>query len=256
MNILNPFSKIALTIIFTINLGIPAFALQQDKPEVKIEITDEDIKNELFDIASENQRTNTYREARTFMFGELDIVNENKHYIIESIYCGINFNSDNLPSIGPNRIPKHTVLNTEHSWPQSKFSNAFNKQLQKSDLHHLFPSKSKANSIRSNIPFGEITKNRKDASCSKSSRGLNEFGDDVFEPRPEVRGDIARALFYFSVRYRKSIPNNEEVFLRKWHKEDPVSSKELIRHNKISEYQNNINPFILDPELTDIIDNF
>ena len=44
-------------------------------------------------------------------------------------------------------------MNTEHTWPQSKGATG----AAKSDLHHLFPTDSKANSIRGNHPFGIVT---------------------------------------------------------------------------------------------------
>ena len=48
----------------------------------------------------------------------------------------------------------------------------------------------------------------------------------------------------------------EEVFLKQWHRDDPVDQDEIRRNEKIYQIQGNRNPFIDDPELVDQIDNF
>jgi len=95
----------------------------------------------------------------------------------------------------------------------------------------------------------------------------------VWQPRDEVKGDVARMIFYMATRYEGEngepdlevidyIPadqyTNEPVHaklsaLLKWHVEDTVDNYERIRNEVIYSYQNNRNPFIDHPEYVDMI---
>ena len=77
-----------------------------------------------------------------------------------------------------------------------------------------------------------------------------------FDPPNEVKGDIARAMFYFSIRYKIQIHEPQETFLRLWHYEDPVSEWEIERNNRVFYLQFNRNPFIDYPDLVEKILNF
>jgi endonuclease I len=93
---------------------------------------------------------------------------------------------------------------------------------------------------------------------------------DSFEPRAEVKGDVARILFYMATRYEgeKGEPDlelNDRVnngsaayhgrisVLIRWHHEDPVDDFERNRNEVIYSYQGNRNPFIDYPEFADMI---
>ena len=126
---------------------------------------------------------------------------------------------------------------------------------QKSDLHHLFPVKSLANSTRGNSPFAEVSGEGL-PDCKSSIRGIDIYSQNsAFEPPQSHKGNVARALFYFAVRYKLNIPQHEEIHLRRWHTEDPVDSLESLRHEKIALIQGNRNPFIDDPYLIDRIED-
>jgi endonuclease I len=91
-----------------------------------------------------------------------------------------------------------------------------------------------------------------------------------FEPPDEVKGDLARAYFYMSIRYMHQFQccqNNAvagariqaplEAVLRRWHRQDPVDAREHERARRIAQdWQGNVNPFILFPELVDRIEDF
>ncbi|MBN2829864.1 MAG: endonuclease [Candidatus Cloacimonetes bacterium] len=137
-----------------------------------------------------------------------------------------------------------------------------------SDLHNLKPEETNVTSIRARLDFDE--------GGSDVSTAPGNFVDlDSFEPRDEVKGDIARILFYMDVRYEGDVPSNyageldlvlvDDVntdpneslghgeygklsTLLKWHLEDPVDDFERNRNNVIYSYQNNRNPFIDNPE--------
>ena len=62
------------------------------------------------------------------------------------------------------------------------------------------PSLPGANSTRGNLPFGEVVGER-DMDFAPSYRGVNARGVEVFEVRPERRGDVARIKFYMAIRW-------------------------------------------------------
>lgn len=203
------------------------------------------------------QRMLSYKEARKYLFGQIYLKTDHNGYYVKDIYCG-DIITESMDKIGPNSIPTTKYINTEHTWPQSKFSTNFPKDLQRSDLHHLFPTNSRANSIRSSFNFSEVDGDELE-DCTSSSIGVALHGTSsrtFFSPPENVRGDIARALFYFSVRYQLPISATEEASLKTWHKDDPVSADEVERNQAVYEIQGNRNPFIDYAELVDLIDDF
>ncbi|MCQ2286428.1 MAG: endonuclease [Bacteroidales bacterium] len=144
-----------------------------------------------------------------------------------------------------------------------------------SDLHHLFPTDHYINSsYHNNYPYGEVY-----APIRISQNGTRmgypnyrccdaSVKDKItFEPSDRFKGDVARALLYIAVRYMNEDENfAENAFvkksqfqpwafnlLKKWHKMDPVSQKEIDRNNTIFAIQHNRNPFIDHPELVELI---
>ena len=199
-----------------------------------------------------------YDGARKILFGKLHLENENGKYFIKDVYCHKIFAGG--ANVRPGAIPNSNQINCEHTWPQSKFSGQFPKETQKSDLHHLFPTDSKANSVRGNYNFAEISYESGSLdNCEASKSGSSNEGggsDTLFEPPTEHKGNVARALFYFSVRYKIKIPTAEEVVLRRWHDQDPVDAAEMDRNNEIHSAQGNRNPFIDFPQLANYINKF
>lgn len=201
-----------------------------------------------------------YREARQILFGELHLEYREGQYYIKDVYCSEYFGEGDFSDgkgPGPGLIPDHHILNVEHTWPQSRFSKKYPTNQQKTDLHGLFPAWNYVNSVRANLPFAEVdyVTNRP---CDLSYRGFaaGEPEQEAFEPPDEHKGNVARALFYFSTRYELPIDDREEAFLRDWHVEDPVDLLEIDRAERIYEIQGTRNPFIDHPELVDTIEDF
>ena len=155
--------------------------------------------------------------------------------------------------------------NKEHVWAKSHgFPNESYEPY--CDAHHLRPSTTKINSTRSNKDFGEVPNATPDAYGNKTNNVL-------FEPRDEVKGDIARMMFYMETRYGSNTKYNLKLVnsqttsasnlngrfgnletLIKWHYEDPVSKEEIYRNNVIFDnYQHNRNPYIDHPEYVDYV---
>lgn len=201
------------------------------------------------------QKSLGYRGARKVLFGKLHLEEDSNGYYIKDVYCRKKI-TNSQTQIGPNTIPNHTLLNCEHTWPQSKFSRRFEKGMQKSDLHHLFPTDSRANSTRGNNEFADVSGDPLEDECGASRSGVPKGGYEFFEPPTEHKGNVARALFYFSIRYQIKISERQEAYLREWHIQDPVDASERERNQTIFEIQKNRNPFIDYPELVDRIQNF
>lgn len=155
---------------------------------------------------------------------------------------------------------KEHVWAKSHGFPESGYSSSE----PYSDAHHLRPTESGINSSRGNSDFGEV-------SGGKSDNYGNKWTGSIFEPRDEVKGDVARIMFYMATRYgygqfalklveqaNTSASSLNGRFgglntLLKWHYEDPVSKEEIYRNNVIYDnYQHNRNPYIDHPEWVDL----
>ena len=167
--------------------------------------------------------------------------------------------------------------NKEHTVPQSWFNES---SPMKSDAFHVYPTDIKMNSARSSYPYGE-----NDAAKSCSQYGYGSVGTStfpgytgtVFDPgeggeNGSYKGDLARTYFYMATRYRTTnftngsggtsftysggvanLTDYMKNLMLKWHREDPVSEKELKRNNAVYAHQKNRNPFIDYPELVEYI---
>ncbi|MCK9474424.1 MAG: endonuclease [Candidatus Muirbacterium halophilum] len=202
-------------------------------------LKDDELKRKLHDLI-DNQIDLGYRAARYLFFSELD----NEDGIVTCVYTAKEVKTKGIPN---------GSMNCEHSWPQSQFGEQ-SKDTKKDDVHHLFPTDSRANSKRGHVPL----RNVESATWSDggSEYGIGELGDDVFEPRDDHKGDVARALFYFSVRYNMPIDEKQEQTFREWVELDPVSEKEIRRNAGIESAQKNRNPFIDRPDFISKISDF
>lgn len=232
-------------------------------PQLIAQINTHSLKNEilkttLFTTISTKQTSLGYDGARKVMFGQMYLKKDASGYFIQDVYCNKKFGGNT--GVGPGTIPKSEYINCEHTWPQSKFTPSFPSEIQKADLHHLYPSDSRANSIRGNMNFTDVARDSGDlanGNCTASKFGSSALNNnDGFEPPLIHKGNVARSLFYFSVRYKISIPKNEEDVLRRWNDLDPVDQEEMDRNNAIEKVQGNRNPFIDFPALAYDINKF
>lgn len=201
-------------------------------------LTNDDLKSELYNMVKGHTSIG-YDSAKVKMFSYIN----NKNGTVRCVYTGI--------IVQTTGIPANEVMNTEHTWPKSKGAGS---EPAKSDLYHLFPTDSNANSRRSSYPFGITTTTK--WSEGGSILGSNSTQGTCFYPRADHRGNVARAMFYFAIRYQKSIDAAQERTLREWHKADPVDAKERARHEAIVALQKKRNPFIDHPEYVDQISDF
>jgi len=180
----------------------------------------------------------SYKKARKIMFSFLD----NNDGVVCGVYSGTCIRTEG--------IPDHTKFNTEHSWCQSW--GAVGKA--KSDLHHLYPVRSKINSKRNNYPFCNVARVTWTRFGSRFGKSLTNT--TCFEPPKIHKGELARSMFYFSVRYSRPIDPEQEHFFRKWSREYPVSKTEYLRNEDIYKFQWNRNPFVKYPDFVKLITDF
>ena len=201
------------------------------------------------------------------------------------MYGGCSFTSGNECG---NYNSECDCYNREHSVPKSWWGG--NKNNMYSDIFHLVPTDGYVNNRRSSYAFGEVqsttyTYNGCKLGSSKSTITTDRstlLGTEatcsgtVFEPRDEYKGDFARGYLGMIAKYSNesySITSGEGskifeafsstthfgltkygiVLLMKWHREDPVSRKEIDRNNGIQQTQGNRNPFIDYPYLAEYI---
>ncbi|MCQ2347089.1 MAG: endonuclease [Paludibacteraceae bacterium] len=159
------------------------------------------------------------------------------------------------------------ALNIEHCFPKSWWGGANNDAYK--DLYHLNPSDAEANQLGKNAyPLGVVDSivQYENGSCKRGyMRGHRDF--QVFEPSDSYKGDFARAWFYIVTAYEDFAWQSEYMdntsylefkswlmnVLLKWHRNDPVSRKEINRADVISSIQHNRNPFIDYPDLVEYI---
>lgn len=147
--------------------------------------------------------------------------------------------------------------NREHVWAKSH-GNFGETPPCGTDLHHLRPEDASVNSDRGNKDFDN-------GGVQHSEATGCYYDSDSWEPRDAVKGDVARMIFYMSVRYEgdngepdlevvnwvNSAPDPEHgkySALYQWHQDDPPDAFEINRNEVIYDYQHNRNPFIDHPE--------
>lgn len=166
-------------------------------------------------------------------------------------------------SVAKTQFPQGSA-NTEHLWPNSygidDGAPAYG------DFFNLRPCDMNVNTARANKYFdngGTLPAHAEAPLCRTDA--------DSWEARDIEKGDLARSMFYMDTRYEgdgtdglsrnlqltdnvATITNNDNNMGRlstliTWHFGDPVSTEERIRNQTIySNYQNNRNPFIDQPE--------
>lgn len=175
-------------------------------------------------------------------------------------------------------VEKTWEWNREHIWSKSRGDFEYEDSSVQAlgahtDLHHLVAAERTMNSTKNNRHF-EDCHDGDDTNIVDRGYGNYTCNDWEFEPRDEVKGDVARMLFYMAIRYQGeegdyvdlelvNDPDSTKSVklplygdlddLLRWHLEDPVDMKEIERNNVIFGYQNNRNPFIDMPDLATLI---
>ncbi len=206
---------------------------------------DEALKTALRSFTTTGYVSLGYDTGRDKMFETIDDYGGDT---IECVYIGRKIRATNRTQA------QNQNFNTEHTYPQSYFSE---NEPMKSDLFHLYPTDATPNSYRSNYAFGKVVSNITYQNGG-SKLGKDSTGEIVFEPRDVHKGNVARSLFYFCVKYNNVSPGGfmnakQENTLRQWNIFDTVDARENLRNTRIYSFQHVRNPFIDHPELVDRI---
>ncbi len=118
----------------------------------------------------------------------------------ETLYCGNKFGSRRGRGINIEHVfPMGWAMRSEGCRSRKscrKRSSRFNRI--EADMHNLYPARQEINKARSSIPFGMIKgEQRQFGRCDFE---VDERQRKV-EPRPESRGNIARAMFHMHNSY-------------------------------------------------------
>ncbi len=190
------------------------------------------------------------------------------------LYTGNTISKWNFAN-NPSSPSQQDYWNREHVWPKSHGDfgpdGLFTEKGANTDVHHLRAVDMTMNSLRGYKDFDEggvVVYNGVSATNCK-------YTSNTWEPRDEVKGDIARMLFYMATRYEGGVsadgysePDLELInaistfpnpwlgklsSLLDWHAEDPVDEWEMKRNDIIYNWQGNRNPFIDHPEYVELI---
>ncbi|RMF04132.1 MAG: hypothetical protein D6772_01075 [Bacteroidetes bacterium] len=248
----NIFYIFCATLLLNLQLGA------QGHIPVLPDVVDSELLNRLQAEYSPN-RGLAYNETRDTMFAIVDLRGDSVYGIYSAWPVYLPPNTDPTTGI----FQEGNGLNTEHAWPRAYGAGRDPAQ---ANLHHLFPSRPDVNQTRGNLIFREVDDNRADrwyyldrirTSPPVSNRdAYSEYQSGVgFEPREAVKGDIARAMFYFYTIYRQRAEaeggtpffQQQQSTLCNWHYQDPVDAREWERTFAIAAYQRDQgNPFVLD----------
>ena len=166
--------------------------------------------------------------------------------------------------------------NREHSLPKSWWGGSPKSSKQGSDIFHVVPTDGYVNNRRSSYAFGEVggTPTYQYNGNKLGSSGMSGYSGTVFEPQDEYKGDFARGYMGVMAKWELNATSGAGAaifngtytagghygltaygmaLLMKWHRQDPVSEKELRRNDAIEATQGNRNPFIDYPELAEYL---
>jgi len=212
-------------------------------------LTGTELKGALHDII-DNHDEPSYDDLRDFILKASDEDPENPNNVI-LLYSGI---SRPKSMFGGNSGD----WNREHVWAKSHGDFGNNPPCG-TDAHHIRPSDVQVNSLRGNLDFDM------GGDPVQGAPGCRRIPGVSFEPRDEVKGDVARMIFYMDVRYEggsgefdltvvdavNTYPAPEHgklSILLEWHQQDPPDDFERNRNDVVYSYQDNRNPFIDHPE--------
>ncbi len=202
------------------------------------DLTGESLVTALHELTSD-QDCASYSAETDYLFLMLDRL---KDGTVECVYTGRH------TSVGTEK-PDPTDMNTEHTWPQSLGADV---EPAKCDLHHLFVSDADANSARGNLLLTELsTVDTWWDETGESALGRTAAGDQAFEPRAGQKGNSARALLYFAMRYGYPVAPADLATWQAWNTVDPPDEAERARSMAIRARQGEANPYVVCDGLVD-----
>ena len=212
----------------------------------------------------------TYRQIRGDQ-AKVDVRADGKLW---DIYSGYDFYmSDYCSGVD---VGEGECYNREHVLPKSwwgyKAENEAN-DLMYTDLHHVYSVDAIANEKRSAWVYDEVRSATWTNNLGSKLGTGKTWNENSIEPVDEYKGDIARIYFYMLTCYMDKdftaggrgyryftysngvcdFKSQALALMLKWHRQDPVSEKEVARNTKVADLQGNVNPFVEQPALVEYI---
>lgn len=238
----------------------------------------QDLKDALFTLINTGYNTRDYNDA-WILLETYDTVRINNKLYVYDIFTfkpdlshTILYQSGDKCIGGTSATKEGICWNREHIFPASWFGQ---ESFAYGDIVNLIPTDGFVNNKKSNNPMGKVASATYTSSngTKLGTSGIANITGNMFEPIDEFKGDIARVLLYFTVKYQDKFFtwNNTEFnrvkgtdklmgykkeyldMLIQWHLNDPVSKKELDRNERIFVHQRNRNPFVDHPEFVEYI---
>jgi deoxyribonuclease-1 len=160
----------------------------------------------------------------------------------ETLYCGKKFR------------PFDRGVNVEHVYPMSWVTkklhcgkrdqcrhNSARFNLIESDMHNMYAARKDVNQTRSSMAFGMI---KGEKHYYKNCDFEVDFRRHRVEPRPEVRGQVARAMLYMADEYGLDIYKKQRRMLEKWNRQYPPGTEEKHHNKAVARIQGKSNPYI------------
>lgn len=240
------FFYIASALVFYLTSGVAQ--IPPGYYDSAIGLKGEALKSALHNIIDDHTEY-SYDDLRDFILMNTDEDPDNPNNII-LLYTGRSQGKDTFGG-GADE------WNREHVWAKSH-GDFGNTPPCGTDAHHMRPTDASVNSARGNKDFDN-------GGVQHSEATGCYYTEYTWEPRDEVKGDVARMIFYMEVRYEggSGEPDLEVVdwvntapdpehgkfsTLYDWHQQDPPDAFEINRNEVIYSYQGNRNPFIDHPE--------
>ena len=246
--------------LFTI-ISITLIAQPTNYYDSCIGLSGDELRTELHNIIKDHQSF-SYTTTKTILREADEDYNNPANILL--VYTG---NSIDKFDFASNFEPD--FWNREHVWPKSHGDFDAGDPFEVpayTDAHNLKPVDHSMNTLRGEKDFdngGNVALNGDiETECYTTS--------STFEPRDEVKGDIARMIFYMDLRYEGGTgePNlvaveglttypNPQIgslsTLLQWHEQDPPDAFEKRRNDVIYKWQGNRNPFIDYPQFVDYL---
>ncbi|RLD80784.1 MAG: hypothetical protein DRJ15_06165 [Bacteroidetes bacterium] len=212
----------------------------------------EELKSALNDIIQGHTSYSYFFSKEIFKLSDADPLDPNN---VIQVYTGFSHDNTDYGNGG-------LQLNREHVWAKSH-GNFADMPPMYSDVHNLKPSASTVNQDKSNLDFDNGGEQHDIATGCY-------YTDSTWEARDEVKGDIARIIFYMATRYEGEdgeinlevvdeintypLPEHGKLStLLQWNLQDPPDEFEINRNNVIYSFQKNRNPFIDNPNYAQLI---
>ena len=216
----------------------------------------------------------TYKQIRGDQ-AKVDVRADGK---IWDIYSASDFNlSDNCDD-KKDPTAEGVCYNREHilpvaCWTINKNRDEAEKEVMFTDLHHVVSTDGFVNAQRSAWVYDEVKSVTWTNNLGSKLGTGKTWNETSFEPVDEYKGDIARVYFYMLTCYMDKdftqggkgyryftysngvcdFKSQALALMLKWHRQDPVSEKEVARNAKVADLQGNVNPFVEQPALVEYI---